>query len=93
MISDLKPKLQRIGFECAILNKVKSIFVYNFLEMCTGSYIETATNEEPTPPGTKCVGPCLLTAGKWGSSYCYTTEDQSQWGVECVSCSGKELNN
>ena len=61
-------------------------------EMCTGSYMETDRNEERPPAGTKCVGPCLLASDgvspRWGSSYCYTSENEEQWGAECVLCSG-----
>ena len=61
-------------------------------EMCTGSYSETERDEERPLAGTKCVGPCFLTSDgesvRWGSSYCYTKKDETQWGAECVLCSG-----
>lgn len=53
--------------------------------MCKGNFQE----EEKRPPaGTPCVGLCVMEAGIWGSSYCYTDLDEYQWGVECVSCQG-----
>ena len=53
--------------------------------MCTGNFQE----EDKRPPaGTHCVGSCIMEAGRWGSSFCYTDSDKSQWGGECVSCQG-----
>merc|ERR1712020_333155 len=60
-------------------------------EMCTGDFVEenikNAGNDKQRPPaGTKCVEPCVEEAGRWGTSWCYTAVDQSQWGAECVQC-------
>ena len=53
--------------------------------MCTGIFQE----EDKRPPaGTYCVGSCIMEAGRWGSSFCYTDPDKNQWGGECVSCQG-----
>ena len=43
-------------------------------------------NQRP-PLGTKCVEPCVIESGVWGSSWCITSEDRSQWGAECIPCS------
>ena len=53
--------------------------------MCTGTFYESG---RPSA-GTKCVAPCVSESGRWGSTWCYTKEDKSQWGAECVKCSGK----
>ena len=56
--------------------------------MCTGNFQE----EKKRPPaGSPCVGLCVMEAGKWGSSYCYTDLDEHQWGAECVSCQGLQF--
>ena len=39
--------------------------------------------------GSGCVYPCVYETGSWGSSWCYTTADRSEWGAECIPCSGK----
>ena len=62
------------------------------LGLCTGHFCETdlsnAGNGVQRPQaGTPCVGPCKLESGRWGSSWCYTDEEEFQWGAECVSCS------
>ena len=55
-------------------------------EMCTGVYHESGK----TPiPGTKCVEDCVNQEGEWGSSWCYTNEEKTQWGAECIECPGK----
>jgi len=59
---------------------------------CTGVFQENdpsnAGNGKLRPPsGTKCVEDCVLRAGRWGSSYCFTAKDKSQWGGECLDCS------
>ena len=62
-------------------------------DMCTGNFVESDVSDSgdgkqrPTA-GTKCVKPCVVESGRWGSSWCYTEEDESQWGAECVLCSG-----
>ena len=66
--------------------------------MCTGSFIEKdindAVNKKQRPPaGTRCVASCVVEEGRWGSSWCYTEEDNSQWGAECDQCSGKDATN
>ena len=55
------------------------------LGMCTGSFYESG---RPSA-GTKCVAPCVNESGRWGSNWCYTKDDKSQWGAECVTCTGK----
>ena len=55
---------------------------------CTGSFRESGR----PAPGTKCALPCVMDSGRWGASYCYTKEDKSQWGAECVACGGKYIN-
>ena len=54
-------------------------------EWCTGSFHE---NGRP-PVGTKCAMPCVIQSGYWGSSWCYTKADKTNWGAECVKCKGK----
>jgi len=59
---------------------------------CTGVFQEsdasTRANGKLRPPsGTKCVEDCILQSGRWGSSWCYTAKDKSQWGGECLDCS------
>ena len=66
--------------------------------MCTGTFVEsdvsTAANGLQRPPaGTQCVDSCEIETGRWGSSWCYTEEDESQWGAECVPCQGLILRN
>ena len=60
--------------------------------MCTGSFVDTDLYDERPPAGTKCVSQCFISSDgvsdRWGASYCYTSEDESQWGAECISCSG-----
>ena len=60
--------------------------------MCTGMFVEPSgadeDGQERPPPGTRCVGGCIQASGRWGTSYCYTEADKSQWGAECVSCTG-----
>ena len=63
--------------------------------MCTGNFIESnvedARNQKQRPPaGTRCIEPCVIESGRWGFSWCYTSDDKSQWGSECVPCSGKD---
>ena len=53
--------------------------------MCTGTFYETGR----PPAGTHCVEPCISQSGRWGSTYCYTKADKTQWGAECVKCPGK----
>ena len=67
------------------INWIKHISVSG---MCTGSFSESGRPLE----GTKCAHPCVMDSGKWGSSYCYTEEDKSQWGAECVLC-GKNIDS
>ena len=57
--------------------------IYWYLDMCTGSFQE---NGERPVPNTKCIGSCIQDAGRWGKNYCYTNEEKSQWGAECISC-------
>ena len=62
-------------------------------DMCTGSFLESdiedAANGKQRPPeGTKCNGACVIQSDRWGSSFCYTEEDKSQWGAECIPCPG-----
>ena len=70
----------------------------NFSEMCTGNFLEsdinTAGNGKQRPAaGTKCVKPCRWEAGRWGSSWCYTELDESQWGAECLPCTGTIMHS
>ena len=67
------------------LEKVFYVRIYQYLEKCTGSFQENG--KRPTP-NTKCVGPCIQEAGRWGNSYCYTDKEKSQWGAECINCQG-----
>ena len=55
--------------------------------LCTGSFHESGR----PAAGTKCALPCVMDSGRWGASYCYTKEDKSQWGAECVAC-GKNID-
>ena len=72
------------------------IFTKMITEMCTGSFVGTDPIDERPPAGTKCVSQCFLSSDRvsdhWGASYCYTSEDESQWGAECTLCSGNRLN-
>jgi len=59
---------------------------------CTGVFQENdpsnSGNGKPRPPsGTECVEDCIFQPGRWGSSWCYTAKDKSQWGGECLDCS------
>ena len=57
--------------------------------MCTGDYMASGNNSSANqrPPfGTKCVEPCVIESGVWGSSWCITSKDRSQWGAECIPC-------
>ena len=56
--------------------------------MCTGSFVE---NGRP-PLGTKCAKPCVQQSGRWGWSWCYTKQDESQWGAECENCPGRWIS-
>ena len=63
--------------------------------MCTGDFLESdpnnAGNKKQRPAaGTRCVAPCVIETGRWGSSWCNTEKDGSQWGAECVPCLGKD---
>ena len=65
-------------------------------EMCTGNYVEpdptkSGNGKQRPPAGTKCVGSCIKQSGRWGSSFCHTEADKSQWGAECVSCQGLQF--
>ena len=57
-------------------------------KMCTGYFIGAA-NSPLT--GTGCVYPCVYEMGGWGSSWCFTNLDKSEWGAECIPCSGKSF--
>ena len=62
--------------------------------MCTGDFIEkdinNAQNKKQRPStGVKCTSSCKIESGRWGSSWCFTSEDESQWGAECIPCLGK----
>jgi len=59
---------------------------------CTGFFKEndpsnSGNGKQRPPAGTKCVEDCVLKSGRWGSSYCFTAKDKSQWGGECLDCS------
>lgn len=70
------------------------------LKMCTGSFWESAKdagnkNHRDRPPvNTPCVEPCVQSAGRWGSSYCFTErghgssmdDHDRNWGAECTTC-------
>ena len=56
-----------------------------FSEVCTGNY-EESNGVQRAAPGTKCKSDCIHKDGVWGSSYCYTEDDKSQWGAECTLC-------
>ena len=68
-----------------MLRKIHDISIYQYLENCTGSF-----QEDGKRPATNtiCFGSCILDSGRWGKSYCYTNQDKSQWGAECVECLG-----
>ena len=53
--------------------------------MCTGDFKE-ADGTVRADPGSKCKFDCVFDTGRWGSSFCYTEEDKSQWGAECNLC-------
>jgi len=60
------------------------------LEMCSGGYSEPG-NKSLSPKGKKCKSkgrksPCEYDGGKWGSTYCWTSNDKKSWGAECVPC-------
>ena len=56
--------------------------------VCSGTYKEDDGNNGTlrAAPWTKCKSDCVIQDGRWGSSFCYTEADQSQWGAECVPC-------
>ena len=53
--------------------------------MCTGTFRE-GDGTPRAPYGSKCTSECVNEKGRWGSSWCYTGEDKSQWGAECIAC-------
>ena len=57
--------------------------------MCTGFYTGAKNSSLPLA-GTGCVYACVNETGRWGSSWCYTKYDKSEWGAECIHCSGKK---
>ena len=61
-------------------------YTHHCLAKCTGVYQEEGKRPQP---GTKCFGPCIYDAGRWGKSYCYTNKEKSQWGAECTECQVK----
>ena len=84
-------------------NSPSSFYLYRcyisdfFLDWCTGNFVESdvsnAGNGKQRPAaGTRCVIPCHWEAGRWGSSWCYTALDKSQWGAECLPCTGKIIS-
>ena len=59
--------------------------------MCTGDFQESDSSNagnglQRPPTGTKCTSNCFYDSGRWGSSWCYTDNDNEQWGAECVEC-------
>ena len=64
-------------------------------ETCTGTFKEWCpyVTQRP-PPNTKCKSQCYG-KGRWGDSWCYTDDDENQWGAPCEKCypenKGKEL--
>ena len=71
---------------------------YHISDMCTGNYREadpanSGNGKQRPSEGTRCVSACKMESGRWGSSYCYTNEDNTQWGAECIPCSGINANN
>ena len=56
--------------------------------MCTGNFYAPGR----PPVGTMCVKNggkiCQIESGRWGKSYCFTEADGSNWGGECIPCSG-----
>ena len=56
-------------------------------KMCSGFYTGGKNSSLPLP-GTGCVYACINETGMWGSSWCYTKYDKSEWGAECIHCSG-----
>eukprot|EP00662_Eupelagonemidae_sp_cell21_P057816 gene57816-biopygen89623 len=41
------------------------------------------------PAGTQCNEACVIHAGRWGATFCYTEPDgypSRQWGAECAPC-------
>ena len=72
-----------------------STHMYSVSDMCTGDFLESdinnAGNRKQSPPaGTRCAAPCVIESGRWGLTWCDTAEDGSQWGAECIPCSGKD---
>ena len=59
--------------------------------MCTGDNFARTECADCAPAGTKCAALCVLEKGNWGSSWCYTKIDKSQWGAECIKCPGMIL--
>ena len=55
-------------------------------ETCTGTFKEWCpfVTQRPTP-NTKCASECYG-EGRWGDSWCYTDDDEAQWGAPCEKC-------
>ena len=74
-----------------------------FLVWCTGNFKESeewkkwnmggksGRNGNRASPGTKCASECKFESGRWGKSWCWTDPQETQWGAECVKCSGQHL--
>ena len=68
---------------------------FHIPDICTGKYREVHPGNGKQRPseGTRCVSTCKTESGRWGTNYCYTNEDETQWGAECIPCSGNTVNN
>ena len=49
---------------------------------------KSGRNGNRASPGTKCASECKFESGRWGKSWCWTDQRETQWGAECVECSG-----
>ena len=97
-------KVTLILLKVFLSSNTKVLFIYIvvtylklFSDWCTGNFVESdvsnAGNGKQRPAaGTRCVIPCHWEAGRWGSSWCYTSLDKSQWGAECLPCTGKIIS-
>lgn len=55
--------------------------------LCTGGFTE-GRRRSIAKPGTNCVGGCVDTAGRWGSTFCWTSNAKTvdAWGAPCAAC-------
>ena len=67
------------------IDMMKNTSCNKISEFCTGTFREKDGTLRAAP-GSKCKAKCVTKEGRWGSSWCYTESDKSQWGAECVKC-------